>query len=166
MTGGTPAPAPDPTPLVTGHTGTLADRQAALVATLVAGAPVPPGFDVRLVGAARSALLGKRAGDVARSWPLLAAGLGERWPAVFARWAATRPTQGSLRDGWDLARELAGEGPLPTPAAEELAVREVRWRYDGTAAPRRRGLPAVHRLGGVTVLQIAGRIRLWSRRDR
>lgn len=166
MTGGAPVPGQDPTERVSGVAGTLAERQAALVATLVAGAPVPPGFDVRLVGAARTALLGKRAGDVARHWPLLAAGLGERWPAVFARWAATRATQGSLRDGWDLARELADEGPLPAPAAEELAVREALWRYDGTTAPRRRRLPAIHRADGVTVLQLAGRIRLWSSRNR
>ncbi|MBF9130964.1 hypothetical protein I0C86_18650 [Plantactinospora sp. S1510] len=159
-------PEQDPTERVTGVAGTLAERQAALVATLTAGAPVPPGFDARLVEVARSALLRKRAGDVARHWPLLAAGLGERWLAVFARWAATRPTQGSLRDGWDLARGLAGEGPLPAPAAEELAVREALWRYDGTTAPRRRRLPAIRRTDGGTVLQLAGRIRLWSDRNR
>lgn len=112
----------------------LADRQSALVAALVAGAPVPAGFDAARVEAARRALLRKRAGDVARQWRLLAASFGPRWPAVFGAWAAQRPTQGSLRDGWDLARSLT----LTGPAAEELAEREARWRYDGGSAPRRR----------------------------
>jgi hypothetical protein len=117
-------------------TGDLADRQAALVAALAAGAPVPPGFDTRLVGVARDALLRKRAGEVARAWPMLAQAHGDRWRAVFADWAATRPTNGSLRDGWDLARSLA---PLTGPAAAELAAREAAWRYDGRSAPVPRG---------------------------
>lgn len=147
-------------------TGSLADRQAALVATLVAGAPVPPGFDDHLVGVARSALLRKRAGETARQWPMLAAGLGDRWFPVFAGWAAGRPTRGSLRDGWDLARRLVAEGQLPAVAAEELAVRETRWRYDGGTAPRRRRLPAVRRVDGALVCQVAGRIRVVPMRRR
>ncbi|MEV4535148.1 hypothetical protein AB0J82_15090 [Asanoa sp. NPDC049518] len=117
-------------------TGDLAARQAALVATLTSGAPVPPGFDPRLVGVARDALLRKRAGDVARAWPMLAAAQGDRWRTVFLAWAAHRPTNGSLRDGWDLARSLA---PLTGTAAAELAAREAAWRYDGRSAPVPRG---------------------------
>jgi hypothetical protein len=138
--------------------GSLADRQAALVATLVAGAPLPPGFDDRLVGVARSALLRKRAGEVARHWPMLAATLQDRWLPVFADWAAVRPTRGGLRDGWDLARQLAAAGDLPTAAAEDLAVREAGWRYDGTTAPRRRRWPALRHAGRTWVLQVAGRV--------
>ncbi|MFY1671996.1 hypothetical protein ACN27G_18785 [Plantactinospora sp. WMMB334] len=139
----------------------MAERQSALVAALVAGAPLPPGFDARLAGVTRAALLGKRAGEVARHWPLLAAGLGARWPGEFAGWAADRPTAGSIRDGWDLARRLAAEGGLPAAAAEELAVRDAAWRYDGRNAPRRRRLPALRRTGNILVTQIAGRIRIW-----
>ena len=138
----------------------LAARQAELVAALVSGAAVPAGFDARLVGAARVALLHKRAGDVARHWPLLASGLGGDWLPTFRSWAATRPTNGSLRDGWDLARELAAGDRLPAPAAEELAAREAGWRYDGASAPRRRHRPALGRAGGVLVVQVAGRVRL------
>ncbi|SDZ11096.1 hypothetical protein SAMN05444365_105369 [Micromonospora pattaloongensis] len=138
----------------------LAARQAELVAALVAGAPIPAGFDQRLVGAARAALLRKRAGEVARHWPLLAAAFGPRWPATFARWAAGRPTQGGLRDGWDLARTLVGRDELPAAAVEELAVRDAGWRYDGTSAPRRRRLPALRRTPGAVVLQVAGRVRV------
>jgi hypothetical protein len=139
----------------------LADRQARLVAALTSGAPVPPGFDPRLVEAARVALLRKRAGEVARQWPALAAAHGRAWTRVFAAWAATRPTRGSLRDGWDLARELGAA--LPAMAAEELATREAAWAYDGRTAPRTRRLPAVRRAGGCVALQIAGRVRILRR---
>ncbi|MFI6822447.1 hypothetical protein ACIBJE_16055 [Micromonospora sp. NPDC050187] len=140
--------------------GDLAARQAALVAALVSGADPPPGFDTHRLAAARDALLRKRAGHVAGHWPLLAAGLGDAWPATFARWAATRPTRGGLRDGWDLARALrAGDG-LPRLAAGELAVREATSHYDGERPPRPRRLPAVVRIGDAVAVQLAGRVRL------
>ena len=138
----------------------LADRQAGLVAALTSGAAVPDGFDARLVGVARVALLRKRAGEVARQWPLLAAGHGTDWTRTFVRWADRRPSNGSLRDGWDLARELGDA--LPALAREELAVREAQWRYDGTSAPRRRAA-GVGRAGGVVAVQIAGRVRVVRR---
>ncbi|WP_091349978.1 hypothetical protein [Micromonospora rhizosphaerae] len=140
--------------------GDLAARQAALVATLVAGGPLPAGFAPAPVATARRALLRKRGGDVARHWPLLAAGLSAAWPTTFADWAADRPTQGSLRDGWDLARELRDRGTLPPLGAEELAVREAASRYDGRTAPRPRRLPAVAWVGGAVAVQLAGRVRL------
>ena len=141
--------------------GSLAGRQADLVAALTSGAPVPPGFDGRLVEVARVALLRKRAGEVARQWPLLAAAHGPRWTREFARWAAARPTRGSLRDGWDLARELGSA--LPAAAGEELAAREAAMRYDGEHAPRSRRLPAVKRAGGAWAVQVAGRVRVVRR---
>lgn len=140
--------------------GDLAARQAELVAALVAGGALPAGFAPAPVEAARRALLRKRAGDVARHWPLLAAGLGDAWPATFAGWAAGRPTNGSLRDGWDLARELRDRGTLPPLGAEELAAREAASRYDGRTAPRPRRLPAVATAGGAVAAQLAGRVRL------
>jgi len=97
---------------------------------------------------------------VARHWPLLAAGLGPKWPATFARWAAGRPTVGSLRDGWDLARDLRDRGTLPPLGAEELAAREAADRYDGHGPPRPRRLPAFGRAGGAVAVQVAGRVRL------
>ncbi|MEU5785569.1 hypothetical protein [Micromonospora lupini] len=141
-------------------TGTLAERQAELVAALVAGGPSPAGFAAGPLAAARAALRRKRAGEVARHWPLLAAGLGAAWPSTFADWAAERPTGGSLRDGWDLARALRERDALPPGGAEELAVREAGLRYDGRRAPRPRRLPAVARAGGAVAVQIAGRVRL------
>ena len=142
---------------------TLAERQEALVAALTSGAPVPPGFDARLVGVARTALLRKRSGEVARQWPLLAAALGPNWTAEFMAWAATRPTQGSLRDGWDLARSLRSRGALPPEGAEELAVREAAWHYDGERSPRPRRAPALRSAPGMVVLQLFGKVRVLKR---
>jgi len=157
-----PAPPPGPSRGAppAGPGGGLAARQAELVAALVAGAPLPPGFAPAPVEAARRALLRKRAGEVARHWPLLAAGLAAAWPGTFTGWAAGRPGNGSLRDGWDLARELRDRGTLPSLGAEELATREAAARYDGRTPPRPRRLPAVARAGGAVAVQLAGRVRL------
>lgn len=138
----------------------LAERQAKLVAALVAGADPPPGFDTHALSVARDALLRKRSGVVAEVWPRLAAGLGRRWTETFVTWAAGRPTAGALRDGWDLARQLAMAGDLPPVAEPELAARETTWRYDGTADPRRRLLPALRRVGSTRVIGWRGRARL------
>ncbi|MGN9775800.1 hypothetical protein ACTMS0_08470 [Micromonospora sp. H33] len=127
---------------------------------MVAGAPVPAGFAAAPLAAARTALLRKRAGEVARHWPLLAAGLGPRWPEVFLHWAAGRPGAGSLRDGWDFARDLRRAGTLPPLGAEELAAREAGHRYDGQGTPRPRRFPAWGRAGGAVAVQLAGRVRL------
>ncbi|MCU7723399.1 hypothetical protein ODJ79_06720 [Actinoplanes sp. KI2] len=135
----------------------LATRQAELVEALTRGKPVPPGFDALKVDAARVALLRKRAGEVARQWPMLSAGLGDRWKASFSSWAAERPTQGSLRDGWDLARDLRRKRELPAIAGAELAEREARWSYDGSSAPRARRGPAVRSAVGTVAVQVAGR---------
>ncbi|MCO8276356.1 hypothetical protein M1L60_37830 [Actinoplanes sp. TRM 88003] len=141
----------------------LAARQAALVEALTAGRPVPEGIDGFRFEAARLALLRKRAGEVARQWPMLAAAFGDRWKREFSSWAAVRPTEGSLRDGWDLARDLTRRGALPPAAAAELAQREAAWHYDSTAAPRSRRGPALRTAGGATALQVAGRVWLLRR---
>jgi hypothetical protein len=118
--------------------GTLAERQAALVAALVAGAPDPPGFDPARLAATRRALLRKRAGEAAKHWPVLAASLGTRWSTVFAVHRVDREPVGGLRDGWDVARALRAE--LTPDAAAELGEREALWRYDGAHPPRPRRL--------------------------
>jgi hypothetical protein len=137
----------------------LAERQAAVVAALVAGAPAPPGFDTHRVRATAAALLRKRTGEVAAAWPFLAAALGADWSASFGAWAAGRPPAGALRDGWDFARSLDGSpAGLPPLAAQELALREVTWRYDGTGVPRRRRGPALRRAAGMVFIQVTGRV--------
>jgi hypothetical protein len=140
----------------------LADRQAALVAALVAGAPDPAGIAAGRLHAAREALLIKRADGVARVWPELTAVYGERWAQVFGAWGRVRVPAGSLRDGWDLARELRGH--LPPAALLELATREAAMRYDSSSAPRPRRLPAMRWVRGGVVFQIGGRVVVRNRR--
>lgn len=135
----------------------LAARQAALVAALVAGADVPGGVNAGRLAVARRTLLRKRASEVTASWPLLAASLGHKWTPSFVEWAAGRPPLGSLRDGWDLARDLAATGRLASLGQDELAAREVTWRYTGRV-PTRRRLPALRRVPDALVLQLAGRV--------
>jgi hypothetical protein len=136
----------------------LAARQAALVAALVAGGPVPSGFDPERLAVARRALVRKRAGAAAAQWPLLAASLGPDWPAAFAASVADRAPTSALDDGWDLARALHRRGELGGAAAAELAEREVALRRTPGGHARRR-LPAVRRTGRGVVVQVAGRVR-------
>jgi hypothetical protein len=128
----------------------LAAAQEALVAALVAGGPLPPGFDPRRVGAAGQALLRKRAGEVAKAWPWLAREAG--WRGEFLRWAAGRPPRGGWRDGWDFARER--RDTLGPAALRELALNEAHWKYDGERAPRPRRV-AVRRVPGGVVVVVA-----------
>ncbi|MEJ3656053.1 hypothetical protein WEH80_24115 [Actinomycetes bacterium KLBMP 9759] len=118
----------------------LAERQAELVAALVAGAPIPEGFDAPRIEATRRSLLRKRAIEAAKAWPLLAASFGEGWPATFVRLREGNPPVGALRDGWDVARAIRDSTGLSPAAAGELALWEARLRYDGTGDPRRRRL--------------------------
>lgn len=139
--------------------GGLAARQAALVAALVATGKLPDGIDEARLAIVRQALLRKRAGEVATTWPLLAASMGPAWIPSFAQWAAGRPPQGSLRDGWDLARDLAAAGELAPLGRDELAARDVIWRYNGRRAPHRRWLPALRQVPGGMIVGLAGRAR-------
>ena len=86
----------------------LAAGQAALVRALVGGGPVPGGFDPGRVRATSTALARKRAREVARAWPALAAELGEDFTGEFLAYAAGRPPPAVL----DLVAELcARRGP-------------------------------------------------------
>jgi hypothetical protein len=133
----------------------LAAAQRRLVECLVTGGPVPAGFDSVRVAVAARALLNKRAGEVARVWPRLAASHGPDWPGVFRRWAEGRPPRGPWRDGWDLARAVRDR--LDPAAVLELAEREARWSYDGATEPRRRSL-GVRRIPRGVVVQAFGRL--------
>jgi hypothetical protein len=138
--------------------GKLRLAQAALVAALVAGAPLPAGFDSARVAAAARALLRKRAGEVARSWPELARSYGSRWPKDFAGWAAERPPRGSWLDGWDFAR--AHRAALTPDARAELAGCAARWVYQDGAEPRRRRGMRLERFPSGLVINVAGRTRI------
>ncbi|TMQ86502.1 hypothetical protein ETD83_40225 [Actinomadura soli] len=139
----------------------LAAAQEALVRAMTAGGPMPEGFDAEAVRAAAHGILLKRAGEVARAWPALAASHSASWTKAFVAWAAERSTRGSFRDGWDFAR--AHRDGLDPGAARELALAEARWSYDGTSPPRPRAA-AVRRVPGGAALQVGGRVRVIGRK--
>jgi hypothetical protein len=153
-----PTTADDPTDHAVGRPD-LAARQAALVAALVNDGPVPDGFDRHRVSVARKALLRKRAGLLARVWPVLASEC--QWPDQFIEWVDGHTPQGALRDGFDFARHLHSQGPLTSAAAVELAEYEVLWHYDGHRPPRRRRLPALRRAGDTWLVHVLGRLYRW-----
>jgi hypothetical protein len=100
----------------------LAAGQAALVRALVGGGPVPGGFDPDRVRATAAALARKRAREVARAWPVLAAELGEDFTGAFLAHAAGRPPPaggGAVADGLAFADALARRGCLPGNARVE-----------------------------------------------
>lgn len=65
----------------------LAGAQAGLLASLVAGAPVPAGFDAERLGVQSRALAAKRAGIVAKVAPELPEILGPGYRPAFLRYA-------------------------------------------------------------------------------
>jgi hypothetical protein len=138
----------------------LAAAQEALVRAMTAGGPLPDGFDATAVGAAARGILYKRAGEVARAWPSLAASYGTSWKRAFADWASERPTRGSLCDGWDFAR--AHQGELSEEAVRELALVEARWCNDGHGGPRRRRM-AVRRVPHGVAVQVSGQMWIFGR---
>jgi hypothetical protein len=125
----------------------LATEQAALVRALVDGGPVPGGFDPGRVRATSAALARKRAREVARAWPGLAAELGPDFTERFLADAARRPPPargGALADGLAFADALAGEGGLSPNArverllaAARLSTRPARLAATLTGPPRR-----------------------------
>ncbi len=98
--------------------------------------------------ATSAALARKRAREVARAWPVLAADLGEDFTGRFLADAARRPPPargGALADGLAFARALARQRPpvRPTPGSRRCwprpACRPARPAWPRTLAgpPRR-----------------------------
>lgn len=91
----------------------LGQAQAGLLAALVAGGPVPAGFDQDRLAVQSRALTGKRADVVAKVAPELPVILGEkRFRSAFFAYARGRPmTGGYRRDALDFVAQLLAEGP-------------------------------------------------------
>lgn len=106
----------------------LADQQAALVRALVAGGPVPGGFDPTRVAATVGALARKRAREVAKAWPALAYQLGEEFTDRFLAYAAASPRRGrgALADGLAFADTLERTGELSGQARVERLMAQAR----------------------------------------
>ncbi|MEU2654808.1 DUF692 domain-containing protein [Streptomyces sp. NPDC007325] len=95
--------------------------QAALLSALVAGTPVPEGFDVRRIRVQSRALAAKRVSVVARIAPDLPRILGAEFRPAFLAYARRRPMPGSYRrDALDFVEGLLLDG---RPEHREL----TRW---------------------------------------
>jgi hypothetical protein len=108
----------------------LADRQAALLAALVGGAPAPAGLDADRVAVQAEALVAKRRRVARRAWPELAAALGDRFEPDFDAWARQAPkrTGETLPDAVRFGRHLRRQGLLPRGLGLDLARRMLRAR--------------------------------------
>ncbi|MFJ4900558.1 DUF692 domain-containing protein [Streptomyces sp. NPDC088727] len=131
-----PSPAPAP---VRGAAGPDAARdrvavaQASLLSALVAGAPVPEGFDHQRLGVQSRALAAKRADVVAKVAPELPEILGQDYRDAFLAYAKARPmSAGYRRDALDFAEQLLVAGR----PADDAARRRLTYWWQDRAAPR------------------------------
>ncbi|WP_328978760.1 DUF692 domain-containing protein [Streptomyces canus] len=119
----------------------LALAQTALLSALVAGTPVPEGFDRVRLGVQARALAAKRADVVAKVAPELPVILGAGYRPAFLAYAQGAPmTDGYRRDALSFAEQLLLGGKL----ADARVRRELRewWLERSGPAPRSRR-PAV-----------------------
>ncbi|MET8078016.1 DUF692 domain-containing protein [Streptomyces sp. NPDC005303] len=115
----------------------LALAQTALLSALVAGTPVPEGFDRVRLGVQARALAGKRADVVAKVAPELPVILGAGYRPAFLAYAQAAPmTDGYRRDALDFAEHLL----LFEKSGDTRARRELRewWLERSGPAPRSR----------------------------
>ncbi|MET8411389.1 DUF692 family multinuclear iron-containing protein [Streptomyces sp. NPDC005195] len=137
----TPVPVPDPDPASAPDPGLaparqrLALAQAALLSALVAGTPVPEGFDRVRTGVQARALTAKRADVVAKVAAELPELLGDGYRAAFLGYAQGRPlTGGYRRDALDFAEHLLLAGH-PRDARTRRQLRDW-WLERSGPAPR------------------------------
>ncbi|MEW2000710.1 DUF692 domain-containing protein [Streptomyces coelicoflavus] len=112
--------------------------QAALLSALVAGTPVPEGFDRVRLGVQARALAGKRADVVGKVAPELPVILGARYRPAFLAYAQGSPlTGGYRRDALDFAAHVLRTAPGDEDPAVRRALRE--WWLDRSGpVPRSR----------------------------
>jgi uncharacterized protein (UPF0276 family) len=108
----------------------VAREQTALLAALLTGAPVPPGFDPERVRVQAKALAAKRRDCALRAVPELATALGERWPREFMTWALVhpKPVEGGTRaDVHAFVAHLWEQDALPPALARMFVPRRPSW---------------------------------------
>jgi uncharacterized protein (UPF0276 family) len=116
----------------------LALAQAALLSSLVAGTPVPEGFDRVRLGVQARALAAKRASVVAKVAPELPEILEDAYRPVFLAYARDHPmTGGYRRDALDFAEQLLLAG-RPEDAGTRRRLREWWLERSGPTPPSRR----------------------------
>ncbi|MER7762603.1 DUF692 domain-containing protein [Streptomyces sp. NPDC097619] len=147
------APAPPARPASAGSAvrAGVAVSQAALLSALVAGTPVPEGFDARRIRVQARALAAKRADVIAKVAPELPEILGAGYRDAFLDYATGHPmTGGYRRDALDFAAHLLLAGAPGDPAAHRALT---HW-WEDRSGPRppgrvrrlkRRALAAVGR---------------------
>lgn len=112
--------------------------QAALLSSLVAGTPVPEGFDRARMRVQALALAAKRADVVAKVAPELPVILGGQYRAMFLEYARERPMSGGYRrDALDFAGHLL-QAARPEDAGARRDLREW-WLDRAGPAPRPSG---------------------------
>ncbi|MFE2213508.1 DUF692 domain-containing protein [Streptomyces canus] len=119
----------------------LALAQTALLSALVAGTPVPEGFDRVRLGVQARALAAKRADVVAKVAPELPVILGAGYRPAFLAYAQGAPmTDGYRRDALSFAEQLLLGGKL----ADARVRRELReWWLERSGPTPRSRRPAV-----------------------
>ncbi|MFF3735926.1 DUF692 domain-containing protein [Streptomyces sp. NPDC002566] len=124
----------------------LALAQAALLSSLVAGTPVPEGFDRVRLGVQSRALAAKRADVVAKVAPELPSILGTEYRSAFVGYAQRHPMRGGYRqDALDFAESLL----LGEKLTEGRARRELRRWWLDRSGPAPRPLSRLARVGQV-----------------
>ncbi|MFI8390017.1 DUF692 domain-containing protein [Streptomyces sp. NPDC085540] len=129
----------DPGPVEESVRTRVALGQAALLSALVAGTPVPEGFDRRRIRVQARALVAKRADVVAKLAPELPVILGgpDPYREAFLSYAKSRPmTSGYRRDALDFAEDLLIRDLPADPAARRRLT--TWWRDRAGARPPRR----------------------------
>ncbi|MFK8911000.1 DUF692 domain-containing protein [Streptomyces sp. YS-3] len=114
----------------------LALAQTSLLSALVAGTPVPPGFDAARLRVQARALAAKRADVVARVAPELPRILGDAYRPAYLAYARERPMcDGYRRDALDFVESLLRREDLGDDVSRQLR----RWWRDraGARPPRR-----------------------------
>ncbi|MEV7425061.1 MULTISPECIES: DUF692 domain-containing protein [unclassified Streptomyces] len=130
----------------------LALAETSLLSALVAGTPVPEGFDRRRLRVQSRALSVKRAGVVAKVAPELPEILGAGYRSAFLGYAASRPMRaGYRRDALDFAEHLLVAGHPESHAARRRL--SLWWQERAGARPPRRAT----RLVRVARAALAGR---------
>ncbi|MDL5204397.1 DUF692 domain-containing protein [Streptomyces sp. ALI-76-A] len=119
----------------------LALAQTALLSALVAGTPVPEGFDRVRLGVQARALAAKRADVVAKVAPELPSVLGAAYRPAFLAYAQGHPmTRGYRRDALDFAEQV-----LLTGRVQDAGVRRQlrQWWLERSGPAPRSQRPAV-----------------------
>ncbi|MGW2639787.1 DUF692 domain-containing protein [Streptomyces sp. NPDC001348] len=145
--GGAPSPRTAEASTPSGHAPSEAARQrlglsqAAVLSALVAGTPVPEGFDRTRMRVQARALAAKRADVVAKVAPELPEILGEGYRAAFLGYAQGQPMTGGYRqDALDFAGHLLSAGRCANPRVR----RELReWWLERSGPVPRSSRPVV-----------------------